>query len=470
MLDEIENNPELKNFKKSRDLIRKRNILKPLGLSGWDLPLSKVTGSIFQHMQPYSRLDDDDYEIESNYRSPDGEKSSPNRIVEDVRISTLPYYQRRIILAYASLPERLFFPFNDRSKKTTSTTAIPTPTPLFSSTPITLNSEASSITKKEENEHNKNKTIKLHTDYFANKLSTLYNADAITIGRNIFFSSGKMNLSSPKGLALFAHELVHVKQQADDPTLVGNDIGDSRRGTLESKAKEIERNVLEYFEKKYSALHSKKNHDREPQAGRDLSLMNRFPPRFDFMTHSPFLALESLRILPHPSRTDYQKLTSKDIAFRTYEDLATSTIAEKEYPQTTTFNISAPNSTTNHSSSIDSLNDILATGSMYSRKRTGSNELTFVSPSASPWILQQNGSENRQSPFPFTAESGRSVESGVISPASPYSTNAATSPTPDQMATALQAYLTLNGDLLAERVFGIIQDKIKMQRNLMGFR
>ena len=55
--------------------------------------------------------------------------------------------------------------------------------------------------------------VRIHNDTSSNIMAARLNAEAFTVGRDIFFAAGKSNLSTPSGIALLAHELTHVKQQ-----------------------------------------------------------------------------------------------------------------------------------------------------------------------------------------------------------------------------------------------------------------
>ncbi|WP_240163812.1 eCIS core domain-containing protein [Spirosoma taeanense] len=55
--------------------------------------------------------------------------------------------------------------------------------------------------------------VRLHTDQRAAELSQALNADAFTLGRDIYFAEGKYAPQSSEGQKLLAHELTHVAQQ-----------------------------------------------------------------------------------------------------------------------------------------------------------------------------------------------------------------------------------------------------------------
>jgi hypothetical protein len=63
--------------------------------------------------------------------------------------------------------------------------------------------------------------VRIHTDTNAIQMNRELNAQAFTIGRNIFFGAGRYNPNTSSGKRLFAHELTHVVQQRQSlsPTL-----------------------------------------------------------------------------------------------------------------------------------------------------------------------------------------------------------------------------------------------------------
>ena len=58
-------------------------------------------------------------------------------------------------------------------------------------------------------------SIRIHNDPMAERLSKFYGAEALTMGRDIFLSSSKSDLSTSRGMALLVHEITHVLQEVD---------------------------------------------------------------------------------------------------------------------------------------------------------------------------------------------------------------------------------------------------------------
>jgi hypothetical protein len=56
--------------------------------------------------------------------------------------------------------------------------------------------------------------VRIHTDSFAAASAKDLNAEAFTVGKDIFFGTGRHDTKSPEGRSLIAHELTHVVQQS----------------------------------------------------------------------------------------------------------------------------------------------------------------------------------------------------------------------------------------------------------------
>jgi hypothetical protein len=83
---------------------------------------------------------------------------------------------------------------------------------------------------------------RIHTDVAADRIARGLGADAVTIGREIFFRAGRFDTQTPRGLALLAHELTHVAQQEHSGPL--GEAQDGRyRAALEHEASDVERIV-----------------------------------------------------------------------------------------------------------------------------------------------------------------------------------------------------------------------------------
>ena len=59
-------------------------------------------------------------------------------------------------------------------------------------------------------------SVKIHTGSYASQLSNQLNAQAFTVGNDIYFDEGKYSPESLEGKHLLAHELTHVVQQKNN--------------------------------------------------------------------------------------------------------------------------------------------------------------------------------------------------------------------------------------------------------------
>lgn len=77
--------------------------------------------------------------------------------------------------------------------------------------------------------------VRVHNDNYAARKSNELNAEAFTIGRDIFFNAGRYNPSSTGGKQLLAHELTHVVQQSNGCfRLTCSKIDDRRKKIVET--------------------------------------------------------------------------------------------------------------------------------------------------------------------------------------------------------------------------------------------
>ena len=54
--------------------------------------------------------------------------------------------------------------------------------------------------------------LRIHRDPEADALARAHRADAVTVGTDVFFRSGRFDPGAPRGFALLAHEAVHVRE------------------------------------------------------------------------------------------------------------------------------------------------------------------------------------------------------------------------------------------------------------------
>jgi len=89
--------------------------------------------------------------------------------------------------------------------------------------------------------------VRLHNDAEANFMAAKLNAEAFTIERDVFLASGKLNLSTQKGIALLGHELTHVKQQEQQSAISNGKVGVLQREALENEALANEQRILSFL-------------------------------------------------------------------------------------------------------------------------------------------------------------------------------------------------------------------------------
>jgi len=85
-------------------------------------------------------------------------------------------------------------------------------------------------------------SVQIHQDGASEQFLKAHHADAVTVGHDIFFRAGKLDLRSEHGLGLLGHELTHVVQQHTSDWRNPN--AGNRSEHFERKAIENERLVL----------------------------------------------------------------------------------------------------------------------------------------------------------------------------------------------------------------------------------
>jgi len=79
--------------------------------------------------------------------------------------------------------------------------------------------------------------VKIHTGNYAVQMSQELNAQAFTVGNDIYFNSGEYDVSSNKGKHLLAHELTHTMQQG------GSDKSSEVQSKIQRKAGPVKKTV-----------------------------------------------------------------------------------------------------------------------------------------------------------------------------------------------------------------------------------
>jgi Domain of unknown function (DUF4157) len=130
------------------------------------------------------------------------------------------------------------------------------------------------------------------------ELIKLYHADALTIGKNIFLSPDKMDLSSDRGKALLVHEMTHVVQQERGPQSgnVGETITSSKYLEMEKEAQDVERDFLRLSMYRKANKRKKSGYDADDY--RNFRIIERFGS--DNETDSAITAADDLSLV-HPN-------------------------------------------------------------------------------------------------------------------------------------------------------------------------
>jgi hypothetical protein len=250
--------------------------------------------------------------------------------------------------------------------------------------------------------------------------SNLFNidADAVTLGRNIFFK-GTNDFSSPSGQALYAHELVHVSQVDLDPQLQRDTIPSSRLSMLEEEAAKVEKSFLDHLK----AWGKQVNRSPIDMLGIESFVKNRLIKSFD-----PLNRNKDLRYIPY----------ANDIG-----------IVDSQIPP----EISSP-----YFSSIKSpaANAPMNSGSLYE----DFTYLPYRTIEANAHLHTQK-TNIEQSQTPMFAASSRSINaSASVYPESSLSSVTTTAATPPSSSIDIER--------LSDQVYGMILRRIKMERDRRG--
>jgi hypothetical protein len=86
--------------------------------------------------------------------------------------------------------------------------------------------------------------VRVHDDSTAASMASHLRADACTVGRNIFFATGRFQPQTRPGLALLVHELTHVSQQPGGQPFAANRLTATHHHALEQEAHDHARAAL----------------------------------------------------------------------------------------------------------------------------------------------------------------------------------------------------------------------------------
>lgn len=343
--------------------------------------------------------------------------------------NSYPHFQKlELVSLHPLLAQGHKFPIREFTTTQKAYSTEPTPVTTF----VHKGSKISNAQSQGDSFESVPHSVLIHTGSIANRLVRSYGADALTLGRNVFFASDKYKPNTPRGLALLVHELTHVKQLEDHNVNSGKQVlGYSQRSLFESEALRNEREALNLFSRHNAATRHDHYHHNDHQY---YYFHNPFRPISGWYTHSTF------RLTEYNNNIGYSDQTSRFVIKDSKDEVKNNTDPN--------YNIYYTYHSKYHDSALT-----------YSSQ---SNNFKYSDTS------QQLRSSNINSiSTPLKAESGRSLpsvnegsaESGVdsaIPPASPL-------PPPPTLA-------TLDIDQVADKVYSLLERNIKKQREQRGFR
>src|SRR5581483_11281837 len=107
--------------------------------------------------------------------------------------------------------------------------------------------------------------VRVHNDPKSQAAADQAGAEAFTYGKDVFFGSGRYNPSSEHGQFVLAHELAHVAQQGDHPTVQHKKVGAHGGDEKEREADDAAHDALE-------TGHSGDAQEEEASSAADLAL------------------------------------------------------------------------------------------------------------------------------------------------------------------------------------------------------
>ncbi len=155
--------------------------------------------------------------------------------------------------------------------------------------------------------------VKVHTDSPAAEYTRQIGAEAFTVGPSIFFAPGRYQPETASGQALIGHELTHVIQQANLPSLGGGRIPEtSTTGqTLEREAQGNERLLLQHL----TSSHSESG--LRPGGETQLGLVSSTYPGFN-PSSSPvqraYNPVDSVHLRPEISRQEIETTVAREMS------------------------------------------------------------------------------------------------------------------------------------------------------------
>jgi len=248
-------------------------------------------------------------------------------------------------------------------------------------------------------------------------------ADALTLGRDVFFSNGKNDLSTSSGKALYIHELVHVIQNEQDPQLQRDIIPLSRISMLEEEAAKIEKSFLNYLKIWGQQV------DKSPKDMLSIEsfVKKRLIKSFDSLNHK------------------------RELNYITYANDKAIVDSQKSAE------VSSYLSLTKSSAAYAPINS----GSLYE----GFTNLQYRTSETNSFLPTKKTNIDR-APTPMFAESSRSINAS----ASVYPESSSSSPVTTTTATSNSLSSSIDIERLSDQLYGMILRRIKMERDRRGIK
>jgi hypothetical protein len=311
-------------------------------------------------------------------------------------------------------------------------------------------------------------SVNVHLGSFANSLTRSLGADALTIGKNIFFSRGKYKPNTPQGIGLLIHELTHIKQQENNRDLQKQVIGNSQRTSLENEALANEKKVLQLSSRYEKTIHQDHHyhHDRYYRLGSAISnwdIPGTFAPWRNKNMNSLSLATPTKRI----SATSFKDFTTAEqpsfVRNRFSDrlqnmqlghflaDSMISSLSSYNLRMDDNYDYNSNNRTQGQNYNTVESNttyDIPTDNSL--KYSTSSNQTVLSNSIVSPLKAESARSLPDSSPDGSGSSTETAVENAMPAPLSPS--------------------LAFDIDQIADKVYSLIERKIKMQREQRGFR
>jgi len=281
-------------------------------------------------------------------------------------------------------------------------------------------------------------TVRTHRGSFSNKLTKSLNADAVTLGNDIFFSDGKFNLDTPDGLALFSHELTHVIQNK----------------ILSKKQKALDSIQYREFEKDAQANENFILTQFSANQNNDTLHISDNENLIDFNSSSPLASNRISNLIAKPLLANHKlSIQNSHIHPITNDNFYNSNINRSNFEKLST-NIFNHSRTIKPSSDKKSITNV--PNSSFSNNPV---RLTFLNNKKTEVVdnsIHNNHGNSMQTRLvPMLAGSNRSTEAN----------NAASQPTPTN-----ENEMQFDINKLADRVYAIIVNRIKLERDRIGYR